>query len=76
MTSGRVLVVGSLNADLVVRTPRIPGPGETALAFRLAAGDYLPQACRFAVRVGAYAATGKGAQNSYPTGLQLEDWRP
>ena len=29
MTSGRVLVVGSLNADLVVRTERIPGPGET-----------------------------------------------
>ena len=25
----RVLVVGSLNADLVVRTPRFPGPGET-----------------------------------------------
>ncbi len=29
MASGRVLVVGSLNADLVVRTPRIPSPGET-----------------------------------------------
>ena len=29
MASGRVLVVGSLNADLVVRTARIPGPGET-----------------------------------------------
>ena len=27
--TGRVLVVGSLNADLVVRTARIPGPGET-----------------------------------------------
>jgi len=47
-----------------------------ALAFRLAAGDQLPDACRFAVRVGAYAATGEGAQNSYPTGRQLEDWRP
>lgn len=29
---GRVLVVGSLNRDLVVRTPRLPGPGETVLA--------------------------------------------
>ncbi len=26
---GRVLVVGSLNADLTVRTRRLPGPGET-----------------------------------------------
>ncbi|MBN3728931.1 ribokinase, partial [Burkholderia sp. Ac-20379] len=27
--SGRVLVVGSLNMDLVVRAPRLPKPGET-----------------------------------------------
>lgn len=27
--AGRVLVVGSLNADLVVRTERLPGPGRT-----------------------------------------------
>jgi ribokinase len=27
--SGAVVVVGSLNADLVVRTPRFPAPGET-----------------------------------------------
>ncbi len=33
MASGRVLVVGSLNADLVVRTPRIPSPGETVTGF-------------------------------------------
>ncbi|HZA80128.1 MAG TPA: ribokinase, partial [Actinomycetes bacterium] len=25
----RVAVVGSLNLDLVVRVPRLPGPGET-----------------------------------------------
>ena len=31
---GRVLVLGSLNADLVVRAARLPGPGET-----LAGGD-------------------------------------
>ena len=28
--SGTIVVVGSLNADLVVRTPRFPAPGETA----------------------------------------------
>jgi ribokinase len=27
--SGRIVVVGSLNADLVVRTPHFPSPGET-----------------------------------------------
>lgn len=47
-----------------------------ALAFRLAAGDDLRAACAFAVRVGAYAATGEGAQNSYPTADQLQNWRP
>lgn len=26
---GRVIVAGSINADVVVRTPRLPGPGET-----------------------------------------------
>ncbi len=27
--SGRVIVVGSVNVDLVVRAPRLPSPGET-----------------------------------------------
>ena len=27
--SGRVIVVGSVNVDLVIRGPRLPGPGET-----------------------------------------------
>lgn len=31
MSSARVLVVGSVNVDLVVRVPRLPGPGETVL---------------------------------------------
>ncbi|MFT3875510.1 MAG: ribokinase [Propioniciclava sp.] len=47
-----------------------------ALAFRLAAGDALTDACAFAVRVGAYAATGEGAQASYPTAEQLANWTP
>ncbi|KIZ18490.1 ribokinase [Streptomyces natalensis] len=38
-----------------------------ALAIRLARGDALPEAARFAVRVGAAAVTKPGAQPSYPT---------
>jgi ribokinase len=36
----RVLVVGSSNTDMVVRVPRLPGPGETVLGgtFAMAAG--------------------------------------
>lgn len=30
-SSGRVLVVGSINVDLVVAAPRLPGPGETVV---------------------------------------------
>ncbi|WP_124054046.1 ribokinase [Arcanobacterium ihumii] len=37
------------------------------LSYRLAAGDSLIEAARFATRVGAYACTGHGAQTSYPT---------
>lgn len=33
--SGRVLVVGSINVDLVVAVDRLPGPGETVLGARL-----------------------------------------
>jgi ribokinase len=43
-----------------------------AVALRLAAGDTLLEAARFAAGVGAYAATGAGAQASYPTTAQLE----
>src|SRR5687768_16859893 len=31
MQKPRILVVGSSNTDMVVRTPRIPAPGETVL---------------------------------------------
>ena len=34
--SGRVIVVGSLNVDLVVTTERLPGPGETVVGGRFA----------------------------------------
>ncbi|MFF8372739.1 ribokinase [Streptomyces lydicus] len=43
-----------------------------ALATRLAGGDALPEAARFAVRVGAAAVTKPGAQPSYPTRTELE----
>ncbi|WIB77837.1 ribokinase [Curtobacterium sp. MCPF17_002] len=45
-----------------------------AVALRLAAGDSLVDAARFAVGVGAYAATGVGAQASYPTTAELEQF--
>lgn len=35
---GRIVVVGSLNADLVVRTARLPRPGETVAGADLATG--------------------------------------
>lgn len=38
MPVNRVLVVGSLNADLVVRTERFPGPGETVAGTDLVVG--------------------------------------
>jgi ribokinase len=47
-----------------------------ALALRLSAGDSLQDACAFAVLAGAYAATGAGAQASYPSAVQLARWRP
>ena len=46
-----------------------------ALIARLAGGMDLVAAVETAVRVGAYAATGKGAQPSYPTVEQLRGWR-
>ena len=34
--SGRVIVVGSVNIDLVVSVARLPGPGETVVGGRFA----------------------------------------
>ena len=45
-----------------------------AVALRLDAGDSLVDAARFAVGVGAYAATKPGAQASYPTRAELESF--
>src|SRR5699024_3372370 len=69
---------GSLVADTdgMHRIPAAPvtavdttGAGDAfigALAVGLARGEALPRAARFASRVGAFAATGHGAQPSYP----------
>ncbi|HEX7349991.1 ribokinase [Brachybacterium sp.] len=69
---------GSLvaDADGQRRIPAAPvtavdttGAGDAfigALAVGLAGGDSLPDAARLASRVGAFAATGQGAQPSYP----------
>lgn len=55
MTSRRIVVVGSLNADLVVRLPRFPRPGETLPGQSFAqfpGGKGANQACA-AARLGA-----------------------
>ncbi|MEU9113101.1 ribokinase [Streptomyces sp. NPDC048483] len=58
-----------------VRAVDTTGAGDAftgALATRLARGDALPDAARFAVRVGAAAVTKPGAQPSYPTSAELD----
>ena len=74
---------GALAADRTraVRVPGVPvevvdttGAGDAftgALAWRLAAGDGLEAAVRYAVRVGAAAVTKAGAQESYPTAAEV-----
>jgi ribokinase len=47
-----------------------------ALATRLAAGDGLADAARFAVRVAALSVTRRGAQPSYPTSKELTAQSP
>jgi len=47
MTEAAVIVLGSVNADLVIRTPRLPAPGETVLGgefFRAGGGKGANQA--------------------------------
>jgi ribokinase len=44
------------------------------LAFRLALGEDPAIACRYAVQVGSFAATRPGAQESYPTAAELDQF--
>ena len=61
---GKILVCGSINMDLVVRTPTLPTPGETLIAHRLdevSGGKGANQAvavARLGGRVGMLAALG------------------
>jgi len=56
--SARVTVAGSLNVDLVVRTPRIPRPGETIIGgeFRTVPGGKGANQAVAAARLGAQVA--------------------
>lgn len=56
--TGHVVVVGSLNMDLVVRSPRHPNPGETLLggAFRTFPGGKGANQAVAAARAGAFTA--------------------
>lgn len=68
-------LVGDDDAVTTVPSPTVTaidstGAGDAfvgALATRLALGEQLLDASRFAARVGAFACTGRGAQPSYPT---------
>jgi ribokinase len=63
-SKGKILVCGSINMDLVVRTPTLPTPGETLIAHRLdevSGGKGANQAvavARLGGRVGMLAALG------------------
>ncbi|MFJ3948907.1 ribokinase [Streptomyces libani] len=77
------LVLDASGAETVpgvrVKAVDTTGAGDAftgALATRLARGDALPEAARFAVRVGAAAVTKPGAQPSYPTRAELEVLAP
>jgi ribokinase len=62
----------------VVKAVDTTGCGDAflgALAFRLAFDDDPITASRYAVDVGAFAATRAGAQSSYPTSTELADFR-
>ncbi|AMM19510.1 ribokinase [Frondihabitans sp. PAMC 28766] len=72
-------VFGEQAAPVTVASPRVTAVDTTgcgdafmgALALRLAEGDDLVGAARYAVRVASFAATRAGAQSSYPTPTEL-----
>jgi ribokinase len=64
VSSGRVVVVGSVNVDLVVGAPRLPGPGETVTGGDVArhhggkGGNQAVAAARLEARVAFVGAVG------------------
>src|SRR5512138_3355665 len=67
-----ILVVGSLNADLVVRTPRFPNPGETISGEELRiipGGKGANQAVAAARQGAAVTMVGRVGNDSFGTAL-------
>lgn len=64
-----VLVVGSVNEDIVVSVERLPGPGETLLAseFALSCGGKGP------IRPSPRPATGLGSHWSVPSAMTTQE---
>ena len=68
----RIVVVDSMNMDLVINILNIPGPGEMILGERFLTfpggkgANQAVAAARFANAAGALAATKQGAQPSLP----------
>ncbi|HWB09386.1 MAG TPA: ribokinase [Pirellulales bacterium] len=86
MTPDRILVVGSVNTDLVIRVPRLPRPGETVLGgefFQAAGGKGANQAVAaarlarepvaFVAAVGDDAFGQQALQNLWRENLDLRD---
>lgn len=74
--AGRVIVVGSLNMDLVVRSPRLPRPGETVLGgpfARFSGGKGANQAVAAARLCGEHGVEMLGAVGDDEHGATLRD---
>ena len=63
--AAKILVIGSVNMDLVARGDHIPAPGENVR------GTDLVEAVRTANAAGALACLALGAQPSMPTAARL-----
>lgn len=72
MRKRHVLVIGSLNADLIAHAPRLPRPGETVIgaSFHLVAGGKGANQAVAAARMGAHVAM-VGRVGDDPFGLLL-----
>ena len=70
--SGQLVVVGSLNMDLVARTPRIPAPGETILGYdfhTVPGGKGANQAVAAARLGGSVVMAGRVGEDDFGTAL-------
>lgn len=74
MMKPKIIVIGSLNMDLIVRAPRIPTPGETILGsnFATAGGGKGANQAVAAARLGAHVSmVGRVGSDSYGEALLL-----